>query len=267
MSDALRGIVALGLWLVLGVFTICTILSWGGCTPAPLPAPTQGVANTPEGSEKKGGSSDTTPAPTAAPTPTPTPTPKPTATPEPTATPIPEGWYIDPNGIIPPEVEVLVWDQQTVGNTKYCITRVNGKATLQQWIRGKGLEKEWEVPENLTEAVSMYIYNPDDYISVRGFHSENYAGHGPQLYYYESNNGEYLYVDSKAVFTASIGEAIHFVTTDNKYIVYSWGNTYYKFYDLGSDSQVEIIGKTIYVDGEWFDRDKATLTVAPLPKK
>ena len=183
---------------------------------------------------------EATPEITENPTDVPTeePTEVPTDTPEPTATPIPDDWYIDPYGVIPPEVEIIVPDSNTAeNNKKWCITRVDGQATLQLWKRDEGLVMQWVVPEEMTNALSIYA----EY-SSRGLYSYAYETQYNMcdyMFYYEYK-GLYLYVDVK--WMCGVESGIIFITKDSKAIWYCWGENYYKMHDFE--------GADVYLDSD-----------------
>lgn len=84
------------------------------------------------------------------------PTSEPTTTPEPTATPIPSDWYVDENGNIPTDIE-MICPPQSWPSLAYCITRnEEGKLVCQMWSN-LSLQKEWKMPEEVLEVGNFKV--------------------------------------------------------------------------------------------------------------
>lgn len=178
-----------------------------------------------------------TEAPTEEPTEAPTEVPTEEPTPDPMATPVPDDWYIDPTGIIPPTVEILVYDRNdTDQNKRWCVTKVDGKATLQLWTKS-GLSKEWEVPEGILKAESLeggYSLTDSETIGIYAYLSRKEDGAERQypIYYLENGEGQYMYIESTSYMM--VADGILFGTTDGKAVWYHWGDNYYKMHDFGN---------------------------------
>lgn len=159
------------------------------------------------------------------------PTAEPTTTPEPTATPIPSDWYIDENGNIPTDVE-MIYPPQTWPSLAYCITRnEEGKLVCQMWSN-LSLQKEWKMPEEVLEVGNFKVMETirytdkkdgeevfacfldiDDGIKVLG------PGQEPRVFYMQKAGKELLIVYNS--YSADMGE-LTFTTPDGKvYKVYS----------------------------------------------
>ena len=182
---------------------------------------------------------EATAVPTEAPTeePTEAPTEVPTEEPTPEPTEIPEGWYVDPMGVIPTDVEILVYDRNdTDQNKRWCVTKVDGKATLQLWTKS-GLSKEWEVPEGILKAESLeggYSLTDSETIGIYAYLSRKEDGSEGQypIYYLENGEGQYMYIESTSYMI--VADGILFGTTDGKAVWYHWGDNYYKMHDFGN---------------------------------
>lgn len=234
ISSTLRGMLLLALVVALGLIPFFCFACLTACKPMPEPtAPIETPQKTPDGSETKGGS-ETTPLPTAVPTEVPTEEPTPTA--EPTATPVPEGWIIDPNGIIPNWVEIIVPSE----DEGYCITKVDGKPVLQYWKESKLIPNaQWEVPEGMMETnliICQQKLSQNNDIYVIGLLTEDYFG--PFQLFYQDAEGRILYFECNTVKWWS--SDILIATTDGKAIVYYWGDDFYKMHDFGEGAYVEI---------------------------
>ena len=159
------------------------------------------------------------------------PTAEPTTTPEPTATPIPSDWYIDENGNIPTDVE-MIYPPQSWPSMAYCTTRnEEGKLVCQMWSN-LSLQKEWKIPEEILEvgdfkAMSVKCYTDikdgeevftcfldyDDNVSVLG------PGQKPRVFYMQKAGKELFIVYNS--YSADVG-SLTFTTPDGKvYRVYS----------------------------------------------
>ena len=178
--------------------------------------------------------------PTAAPTatPDPTPTPVPTPTPEPTPTPIPEGWYVDPRGIIPPEVEILVPEKaDRLDPWAFCIARnEDGEIVLQKWQGG--LQEEWNFPELelFLQKKSIYAYYSYGKLILYGYEKERYSSDDSYLFYYEVGGYYFcLEVNSKEL----IDNTLMIATTDGKAIMWEVGEPTYQMHDFGEENKVE----------------------------
>ena len=212
---------ALIILLIVGViFAVMASLACNPTTPVPTVTPTHDVAVS-------------TPTPTTMPTEVATEVPTEAPTPEPTATPIPEDWYIDPLGIIPAEVEILVPDQDTTDNTeRWCATMVEGKAVVQLWTPN-GLSKEWVVPDEILQAKSLYGFYDGDLVIYAYLTDDQLYNF---LYYLENNEGKFMFFHAKSYFGAS--EECLIATMDGKAIWYHWGDDFYLMYDFGVNGKV-----------------------------
>lgn len=187
--------------------------------------------------------------PTAAPTEAPTP--EPTETPEPTATPIPEGWYIDPRGIIPPEVEVIIPDDGDPAREEaFCIANVEGATVLQYWTKD-GLQKEWRVPAEMAEPdkgihieAGMNTFQKGDIFCSRNFTNDPFSG---SYWFYQDAQGRTLFFECEDGYGWPGG--IILATTDGKAIWYTWGDDFYLYHDYGTDAEVEVSNGWIIVNG------------------
>ena len=205
-----------------------------------------------------------TDAPTEKPTEVPTeaPTEVPTEAPTPEPTEVPEGWYVDPYGVIPGDVEILVYDLNDIDqNNRWCITKVDGKATLQLWTKD-GLSRALEVPEGMLKANALeggYMRTYPDTISFYAYFPDEEWGEKWEspIYYLENGEGQYMYIESTSYCIVSGG--ILFGTTDGRVIWYSWGNNYYKVHDFnGADVTVDSDGIVGVNSSEYFHFDKLT---------
>ena len=184
---------------------------------------------------------DADPLPTAAPTatPDPTPTPVPTPTPEPTPTPFPEGWIVDPRGIIPPEVEILVPESTDVLNPwVFCIARNEaGEIVLQKWQGG--LQAEWSFPELelfLGKKIIMAYYYKGE-IGIDGFETETYYMEEEYLMYYEMGGYYFCLEVNSRVWN---GNTLMLATTDGKAIMWEVGEPTYQMHDFGEEDRLEV---------------------------
>lgn len=202
---------------------------------------------------------EVTEAPTVEPTEAPTeePTEVPTEEPTPEPTEIPEGWYVDPMGVIPTDVEILVYDRNdTDQNNRWCITKVDGKAILQLWTKS-GLSKEWEVPEGILKAESLeggYSLTDSETIGIYAYLSRREDGAERQypIYYLENGEGQYMYIESTSYMM--VADGILFGTTDGKAVWYHWGDNYYKMHDFGN-AHVYIDSCICVNSEEFYDLD------------
>ena len=190
--------------------------------------------------------------PTEAPTEAPTQAP----TAEPTDTPTPEGWIVDPYGIIPNTVEILVPYFQTDFPLSFvwCIARVDGKTMLQEWNGVKGVVYEIEVPEIM--AKGKYIgYQPwlDEYlegdIAAKSYLTELGVGVGPWdlepfvFFYYDGNVHSICFECTSACSDSrdgSVIDGIMLATLDGKLIRYFYGDDFYLMHDFGEGTEVYV---------------------------
>lgn len=146
-------------------------------------------------------------------------------TPEPTDTPIPSDWYIDENGNIPTDVE-MIYPPQTWPSLAYCITRnEEGKLVCQMWSN-LSLQKEWKLPEEILEVGNFKVMETirytdkkdgeevfacfldyDDSIKVLGPEQE------PRVFYMQKAGKELLIVYNS--YCADMG-ILTFTTPDGK---------------------------------------------------
>jgi hypothetical protein len=81
---------------------------------------------------------------------------EPTAEAEPTATPLPDGWIIDPKGIIPVDVEIVVlglYAFDSIQTQSSCICKEDGRYFYRWYIKGSGIYYAREVPETMVGSV------------------------------------------------------------------------------------------------------------------
>ena len=170
---------------------------------------------------------------------------KPTTAPtvEPTATPLPEGWIIDSTGRIPPTVEILVPDD-SIGDEilgySFCITKVNGKTTLQKW-KENGKKIEWNVPDEFLQKDRTSAYGDIDRNLLLFGIFEEYMFE-KMLVYYEDVSGKWMYFEATNIYTHSEGYRIG--TTNGEAIRYSIGEDYYEIYKFSD-------GITVMADSEY----------------
>ncbi|GEM_PF-3939296 len=232
---------------------------------------TKGTAtdNEQEKTDETSEESSKEPTATAMPKPTESATAEPTEEPSsvPTATPLPDGWFIDPRGIIPTSVEIVVPELAVMNNphplvlqqnVSWCITRIDGKAVLQRWTRS-GSMKQWEVPE---EFINMYSIqasaaeNSDD-VSLFGY---RYAHNYDDCLYYTEMQGGYLFIDSNS--QCDVIDGILFATNDGRAIWYLWEENKYKVHDFG-DALVSVDSDAFIIvnrngSEEWYQLNTTT---------
>lgn len=205
----------------------------------------------------------TAPESTAVITAEPTEVPTEEPTPEPTATPIPEDWYIDPQGIIPTSVEILVPYMKTgfTLNTVWCITRSeDGKNVLQEWNRQNGLVRELEVPEQMNNAAYLHCetnMHLEGDIYVRGYLTEDMSGDF-EYFLCDGSGHSFCFECTSSHTSEEIG--LQLGTTDGKYVVYKWGDDYYRFHDFGNGASVFVSWGAVYVNEEFVPTDNLTFT-------
>ena len=220
---------------------ICFVASMISCTcsnsnnPDTM-APTAMASATP--GETDNPTQELTVEPTIDPTAVQTDVPTDIPTDEPTATPIPTNWYIDPSGIIPPTVEILVPDDNTLTDdvkTKWCIAKVNGQIMVQKWVRDKGLEKQWQVPEELCEAKSIIASDYSGYLTVFALFNRHRT-ESCWVYSETPDGSKYLLVKSKE--NDDVEKGILIITYDNQAIWYEWGNDFYKYHEFDAHDDI-----------------------------
>ena len=193
-----------------------------------------------------------TEVPTEASTEVPTEVPTEEPTPEPTATPVPDDWYIDPSGVIPNTVEILVKDSNSSisSSRAWCITRnEEGKTVLQMWMRS-GLQKEWEVPEDMLRGDSLISYEnsfQQGDVDVMCFLTNDFMG--PFLSFYQDAEGRTLYFECTSSY-ANVENGLIMGTTDGKAIWYQWGDDFYRMHDFGNGSTVDASGGFFLINGQ-----------------
>lgn len=177
----------------------------------------------------------------------------------PTTTEVPENWYIDPNGIIPPEVEIVL----PANKPGVCIAREEGKTVLQKWTK-QGLMEQYEVPEKLAEGYNMNAFL---YTQVNGevdiWVDLTEEPFGPFMYYYRDIDGHHFLFECNSLYDS--GEYILLATTDGKAIWYTWGDDFYKMHDFGQDAYVEVDTPTcFFVNKEMWSIDWIEFQNIPL---
>lgn len=194
-----------------------------------------------------------------------------TPTEEPTETPLPEGWYIDPTGIIPPTVEILVPNHSTVDKQRqWCITRIEGKTTLQFWTP-EGLVGQWKVPEDMLRAHWMdcaFEAFGQESVFVSAYLAEDIEEiyNGRYLVYYETSDGKYMYFEVTSDWTTS--DQWIFATPDGKAVTYAWGNDYYEVQDFGEGASVIADSNVVFcVDGSYLMWEEMQFEKVPLKDK
>lgn len=175
---------------------------------------------------------------------------EPTATQEetPTNSPMPEGWYIDPKGYIPSEVEVLVNDGGNSRNFSWCITRRDEDLLLQGWSRD-GLEYEFIVPEEmlLGHRIRVDMMAKGEIIATSLLEDGN--PFRCIFYYNDCQENEFCFNVTSYLLN---GAELYLATVDGYAIKYEWGKDYYWSYYYGG--YVQIINEVVFVvDGNCED--------------
>lgn len=220
-----------------------------------------------QGSDVKGDKDQTaigTEIPSAEPTIEATEEPPETTTEEPTETPLPEDWYIDPNGIIPSWVEILVPDDS---ENPWCLTRVDGKATLQQWDKS-GLLNQWQVPEDTLNGKwisASYGVLTQGFLHLTVYLTDE-LWNGTSLLYYETIDEKYMCFEISS--STGTNDLCILGTTDGKIVIYRYGEASYEMYDPGEGSEVFVFpdGNCI-INGEHIPTDKMKFVEVPLKEK
>ena len=170
----------------------------------------------------------------------------PTTTPKLTEPPYPDGWYIDPQGYIPTDLEILVHDNgKGEHGLSWCLVVKDDTVFLQGWSR-HGLEYEYVVPEEMLLGYELYVmFTFEGELIAENRTDENHID--ACIFYYNDCKGhEFCFNVTSHLLN---GSDLYLATVDGLAIRYVWGEDHYWSYYYGGYVKINV-NAVFVVDGK-----------------